>query len=90
MQSDYLKPFKPKLTSLSQKFSLQMLKHAVVNLVHYQDDADLAQKAIPELISLLNDDCDQLVLQNAMLMVYQLSKKDASRHAISNNPNISE
>lgn len=67
-----------------------MLKHAVVNLVNYQDDADLAQKAIPELINLLNDDCDPMVLQNAMLMIYQLSRKDASRHAISNNPNISE
>ena len=67
-----------------------MLKHAVVNLVNYQDDADLAQKAIPDLISLLNDDCDQMVLQNAMLMVYQLSRKDASRHAITNNPNIRE
>lgn len=59
-----------------------MLKHAVVNLVNYQDDADLATKAIPELINLLNEDCDQGVVQNAMVMVYQLSKKDASRHAI--------
>lgn len=41
-----------------------------------------------ELCSLLNDDCDQMVLQNAMLMVYQLSRKDSSRHAIADSPNI--
>lgn len=39
-------------------------------------------QGIPELISLLNEDCDPGVLQNAMLMVYQLSRKEASRHAI--------
>ena len=33
----------------------QMLKHAVVNLINYQDDADLATRAIPELIKLLNE-----------------------------------
>jgi len=31
----------------------QMLKHAMANLINYQDDADLATKAIPELIKLL-------------------------------------
>ena len=39
----------------------QMLKHAVVNLINYQDDADLATRAIPELIKLLNDE-DQVLL----------------------------
>ena len=39
----------------------QMLKHAVVNLINYQDDADLATRAIPELIKLLNDE-DQVVV----------------------------
>ena len=34
----------------------QMLKHAVVNLINYQDDADLATRAIPELTKLLNDE----------------------------------
>lgn len=34
----------------------QMLKHAVVNLINYQDDAELAMKAIPDLIKLLNDE----------------------------------
>ena len=39
----------------------QMLKHAVVNLINYQDDADLATRAIPELTKLLNDE-DQVSL----------------------------
>ena len=53
----------------------QMLKHAVVNLINYQDDADLATKAIPELIKLLNDE-DQVVVSQAAMMVHQLSKKE--------------
>lgn len=42
----------------------QMLKHAVVNLINYQDDAELATRAIPELTKLLNDEdqvCEQTV-----------------------------
>ncbi|XP_012142672.1 armadillo isoform X3 [Megachile rotundata] len=62
----------------------QMLKHAVVNLINYQDDADLATRAIPELIKLLNDE-DQVVVSKAAMVVHQLSKKEASRHAIMNS-----
>merc|ERR1719251_683514 len=65
----------------------QMLKHAVVNLINYQDDADLATRAIPELIKLLNDE-DQVVVSQAAMMVQQLSKKEASRHAIMNSPQM--
>ncbi|CAH0391030.1 unnamed protein product [Bemisia tabaci] len=65
----------------------QMLKHAVVNLINYQDDADLATRAIPELIKLLNDE-DQVVVSQAAIMVHQLSKKEASRHAIMNSPQM--
>ena len=50
-----------------------------------QDDADLATRAIPELIKLLNDE-DQVVVSHAAMMVHQLSKKEASRHAIMNSP----
>lgn len=67
----------------------QMLKHAVVNLINYQDDAELATRAIPELIKLLNDE-DQVVVSNAALMVHQLSKKEASRHALMNSAPIVE
>ncbi|OQR71856.1 armadillo segment polarity protein-like, partial [Tropilaelaps mercedesae] len=65
----------------------QMLRHAVVNLINYQDDADLATRAIPELIKLLNDE-DQVVVGQAAVMVHQLSKKEASRHAIMNSPQM--
>lgn len=65
----------------------QMLKTAVVNLIHYQDDADLATRAIPELIKLLNDE-DQVVVSQAAMMVHQLSRKEASRCAIMNSPHM--
>ena len=65
----------------------QMLKHAVVNLINYQDDADLATRTMPELTKLLNDE-DQVVVRQAAMMVHQLSKKEASRHAIINSLQI--
>lgn len=34
----------------------QMLKTAIVHLINYQDDAELATRAVPELTKLLNDD----------------------------------
>lgn len=52
-----------------------------------QDDADLATRAIPELTKLLNDE-DQVVVSQAAMMVHQLSKKEASRHAIMNSPQM--
>nr|CAB3234358.1 beta-catenin [Phallusia mammillata] len=60
-------------------------KKAVVNLINYQDDADVATKAIPELTALLNDD-DRVVVQQAAQMVHMLSKKVASRQALMNSP----
>lgn len=44
-------------------------------------------RAIPELIKLLNDE-DQVVVSQAAMMVHQLSKKEASRHAIMNSPQM--
>merc|ERR1711963_221539 len=52
-----------------------------------QDDADLATRAIPKLIKLLNDE-DKVVVTQAAMMVHQLSKKEASRHAIMNSPQM--
>lgn len=93
----------------------QMLKHAVVNLINYQDDAELATRAIPELTKLLNDEDQvgdrrplrngfflfltgisshpfvrlvQVVVNKASVMVHQLSKKEASRHAIMRSPQM--
>ncbi|XP_078452947.1 catenin beta-1-like isoform X2 [Lampetra fluviatilis] len=63
----------------------QMLKSAVVNLINYQDDADLATRAIPELTKLLNDE-DQVVVGQAAMMVHQLTQKDAARLSIINSP----
>ena len=64
-----------------------MLKHAVVNLINYQDNAILVTRAIPELIKLLNAE-DQVVVSQAAMMVLQLSKKEASHHAIMNSPQM--
>lgn len=47
----------------------------------------MAIRAIPELIKLLNDE-DQVVVCQAAMMVHQLSKKEASRHAIMNSPQV--
>ena len=41
----------------------------------------MATRAIPELTKLLTDE-DQVVVGQAAIMVHQLSKKEASRHAI--------
>lgn len=65
----------------------QMLKYAVVNLINYQDNAELATWAIPELIKLLNDE-DQVVVSQASVMVYQLSNREAALHAIINSPQV--
>lgn len=44
----------------------QMLKTAIVHLINYQDDAELATRAVPELTKLLNDE-DQVCNAHAML-----------------------
>ena len=45
---------------------------------------NIAQQAIPELARLL-EDADPLIVNRSAMMVHQLSKKEASRHAIMNN-----
>ena len=49
-----------------------MLKHAVVNLINYQDDADLATRAIPELIKLLNDEDQVQIIAKICLNLFKL------------------
>ena len=44
-------------------------------------------RAIPELVKLLTDE-DQMIVGKAIVMVHQLSKKEASRHAIMNSPQM--
>ncbi|MEQ2174984.1 hypothetical protein GOODEAATRI_013433 [Goodea atripinnis] len=53
----------------------QMLKTAIVHLINYQDDAELASRAIPELTKLLNDED-------------QLTRKEASRRALMQSPQV--
>ncbi|KFO52619.1 Junction plakoglobin, partial [Corvus brachyrhynchos] len=65
----------------------QMLKSAIVHLINYQDDAELATRAIPELTKLLNDE-DPVVVNKAAMIVNQLSKKEASRRALMQSPQI--
>uniref|UniRef100_A0A8C5SX33 Junction plakoglobin n=1 Tax=Laticauda laticaudata TaxID=8630 RepID=A0A8C5SX33_LATLA len=65
----------------------QMLKSAIVHLINYQDDAELATRAIPELTKLLNDE-DPVVVSKAAMIVNQLSKKEASRRALMQSAQI--
>ncbi|TNN71252.1 Junction plakoglobin [Liparis tanakae] len=65
----------------------QMLKMAIVHLINYQDDAELATRAVPELTKLLNDE-DQVVVGKAAQIVNQLTKKEASRRALMQSPQM--
>ncbi|KAK6300431.1 hypothetical protein J4Q44_G00285290 [Coregonus suidteri] len=65
----------------------QLLKTAIVHLINYQDDAELATRAIPELTKLLNDE-DQVVVNKASLIVNQLTRKEASRRALMSSPQM--
>lgn len=65
----------------------QMIKLAIEALINYQNDADLATSAVPELLKLLNDE-DEVVVSKATLMVHHLSQKVASRHALINSPQM--
>jgi len=62
----------------------QMLKNNIVDLINYQDEADLANRAIPELIRLLNTG-DPQTIQQASMVVNQISRKEASCIALMNN-----
>lgn len=52
----------------------QMLKTAIIHLINYQDDAELATRAIPELTKLLNDE-DQV--RNEMMITQGPSISDS-------------
>uniref|UniRef100_A0A4W6C4D0 Junction plakoglobin a n=1 Tax=Lates calcarifer TaxID=8187 RepID=A0A4W6C4D0_LATCA len=65
----------------------QMLKTAIIHLINYQDDAELATRAVPELTKLLNDE-DQVVVSKAAQIVNQLTRKEASRRALMQSPQM--
>uniref|UniRef100_A0A672SU53 Junction plakoglobin n=1 Tax=Sinocyclocheilus grahami TaxID=75366 RepID=A0A672SU53_SINGR len=60
----------------------QLLKTAIIHLINYQDDAELATRAVPELTKLLADE-DQ-----AALIVNQLTRKEASRRVLMQSPQM--
>lgn len=62
----------------------QMLKTNILDLLNYQNEAELAKCAIPELIRLLNTG-DPHILQQASIVVNQISKKEAGCHALMND-----
>ncbi|CAF1039965.1 unnamed protein product [Didymodactylos carnosus] len=61
----------------------QQLKNAVVDIINYKEDAEIAEKAIPELIRLLSDE-DPIVVGQVALVIHTLAKKEASRMALTN------
>uniref|UniRef100_A0A8B9HQ78 Junction plakoglobin n=1 Tax=Astyanax mexicanus TaxID=7994 RepID=A0A8B9HQ78_ASTMX len=65
----------------------QLLKTAIVHLINYQDDAELATRAVPELTKLLADE-DQVVVNKAALIVNQLTRKEASRRVLMQSPQM--
>ncbi|CAJ1053705.1 junction plakoglobin a [Xyrichtys novacula] len=65
----------------------QQLKDAIIHLINYQDDAELATRAIPELTKLLNDE-DPVVVSKAAQIVNQLTRKDASRRVMMQSPQM--
>uniref|UniRef100_A0A8C6SN05 Junction plakoglobin n=1 Tax=Neogobius melanostomus TaxID=47308 RepID=A0A8C6SN05_9GOBI len=67
----------------------QLLKNAIVHLINYQDDAELATRAVPELTKLLSDD-DPVVVNKAALIVNQLTRKEASRRVLVQSPVLME
>ncbi|KAG7256888.1 hypothetical protein CRUP_009780 [Coryphaenoides rupestris] len=65
----------------------QLLKMAIVHLINYQDDAELATRAVPELTKLLSDD-DPVVVNKAAMIVNQLTRKEASRRVLVQSPGV--
>lgn len=62
----------------------QVLKTAIIHLINYQEDAEITVKAIPEILKLMGDD-DKLVVTKVLTLVDQLSRKDASRFALTSS-----
>lgn len=59
----------------------QLLKNAVIDIINYKEDAEMTEKALPELIRLLTDS-DPAVAGQAALILHSLAKKEASRSAL--------
>ncbi len=64
----------------------QLLKNAVTDIINYKEDVQIAEKALPELICLLNDS-DPIVAGQAALILHALAKKETS-HSVLSTPQI--
>ncbi|UJR10620.1 hypothetical protein I4U23_014817 [Adineta vaga] len=62
----------------------QLLKNAVNDIINYKEDAEITEKALPELIRLLNDN-DPLIAGQAALVLHTLARKEASRIVLSSS-----
>ena len=60
--------------------------NAVANWMNYQDNKEMALKAIPELLKLIVDE-DLIVVQQAAILFNQMSKNDGPRLALINTEN---
>ncbi|CAF1250352.1 unnamed protein product [Adineta steineri] len=58
--------------------SSQLLKNAVADIINYKDDAEITEKALPELLRLINDN-DPIIAGQASLVLHTLAKKESSR-----------
>lgn len=65
----------------------QLLKNAVIDIINYKEDAEVTEKALPELLRLLNDS-DPSVSGQAALILHSLAKKEASRSALANSSQL--
>lgn len=65
----------------------QLMKTAVTNIINYQDDADLATRALPELLRLLADP-DPAIVAHAAKLIHEMAKKEASLRAMLAFPDL--
>ncbi|XP_065888120.1 catenin beta-1-like isoform X2 [Dysidea avara] len=65
----------------------EIMKNAVTNLINYQDSTEHTAQILPELTKLLSN-TDVIVVGQAAMLIHQLSKKEASRHAIIGNQDV--
>jgi len=66
----------------------QLLKNAVIDIINYKEDAEITEKALPELIRLLNDD-DPIVAGRSSTCSSYISSKRSESISFSNTTNDS-
>lgn len=74
--ADFGTPGPPPASVAPQGQPLQQLQNVPTSAPNAMDDSDMAASAIPDLCRLIQDE-DQVIVQQAAIMVFQLSR-DAS------------